>query len=190
MLFALPRPAGPARPRALLAAALAVAGCQADTPPPAGLTFLALPIAGPRSLASAAGFDRCVYVDAVSLRCRKSGVALMGAGPYEAAVDMRGKDGRSGFGHLTLWHDDDQRALYPAIRALAKDGWTMCFTGTEQAGDQAIFTKAGAPVRIYMDISYYGKRRIRIFPPTRAPRPSSPCLAGKGLGMFGISTAD
>lgn len=97
---------------------------------------------------------------------------LFGAGPYEAAVDLLGKDGRSGFDHLTLWHDADQRALYAAIRAAVKSGWSLCYTGTDRAGDQAILSRDGEPVRIYLDISYWGKRRIRIYPEAAAPKPS------------------
>lgn len=177
-------------PCAAAALALVCAGCQPDRPPPPVRGFQGLPVSGDRPSATAAGFTRCVSVDAVSLRCRRSGVTLAGAGPYEAAVDLRGSDGQSGFGHLTLWHDEDQRALYAAILALAKDGWRFCWTGTDRAGDQAIFTKQGEAVRIYMDISYWGKRRIRIFPAATAPKPSTPCVPEPDLGLFGLSLAD
>lgn len=178
------------RATVLAAVALLATGCQPPKPPPADLTFRQLPVAGDRGTAVAAGFDRCVYVDAVSVRCRKSGVMLFGAGPYEGAVDLLGKDGRSGFDHLTIWHDTDQRALYRAIRAAAKSGWTLCYTGTDRAGDQAIFSRAGEPVRIYLDISYWGKRRIRLYPAAAAPKPSTPCLPNKSLGLLGIGLAD
>lgn len=167
-----------------------LAGCQPDRPPPPARSFLGLPISGDRASATAAGFTRCVSADAVSLRCRKSGILFLGAGPYEAALDMRGSDGQSGFRNLTLWHDDDQRALYAAILALAKRGWTFCRTGTDRAGDQAIFSKPGADVRIHMDISYWGKRRIRIFPAAAAPTPSTPCVQEPNLGLFGLSLND
>lgn len=169
--------------------ALMLAGCQADRPPPAQVMLGPLPVAGARSDAVAAGFRRCLYVDAVSIRCRKSGVTLFGAGPYEAAVDLLGDDGRSGFRHLTLWHDSDQRALYRAIAVIAKSGWDLCYTGSDRAGDQAIFSRPGAPVRIYLDISYWGKRRIRIFPAGAAPPPSTPCLPNKSLGLLGLELA-
>lgn len=169
---------------------LLAAGCQAQKPPPPALTFLELPVAGDRDNAVRAGFDRCIYVDAVSVRCRKGGVMLFGAGPYQAAVDLLGKDGRSGFDHLTLWHDTDQRALYAAIRAAVKSGWDLCYTGTDRAGDQAIFSRTGEPVRIYLDISYWGKRRIRIYPAATAPKPSSPCLPNKSLGLLGLNMSD
>jgi hypothetical protein len=170
---------------ALAFAALA-AGCQAERPPPPALGFQGLPVAGARSDAVAAGFDRCIYVDAVSVRCRKAGVTLFGAGPYQAAVDLLGKDGRSGFDHVTIWHDRDQRALYRAVEAMAKSGWTLCYTGTDRGGDQAIFSRPGDPVRIYMDISYWGKRRIRIYPTALAPKPSTACLPNKSLGLLGL----
>lgn len=174
---------------AVAALALAATGCQPQRPPPPPLSFQNLPVAGPRTLAAAAGFDRCTNVDAVSIRCRRSGVTLFGAGPYEAGVDLVGREGRGGFRNLTMWHDRDQRALYAAIDAFARQGWTLCFTGTEQAGDQAIFSKPGEPVRVYMDISYYQKRRLRIFPAAAAPAASTPCRPNMGMGLFGLSDA-
>lgn len=171
-------------------ATLLLVGCQPRKPPPPDLTFRQLPVSGDRDNAVRAGFDRCIYVDAVSVRCRKSGVMLFDAGPYQAAVDLLGKDGRSGFDHLTLWHDTDQRALYDAIRAAVKSGWDLCYTGTDRAGDQAIFSRTGEPVRLYLDISYWGKRRIRIYPAASAPKPSSPCLPNKSLGLLGLNLSD
>ena len=40
-----------------------------------------------------------------------------------------------------------------------------CETGNERWGDQDIYTRQGVPVRVSMDLSYYGKRRARILPP-------------------------
>lgn len=171
---------------AALALALLIAGCQPDRPPPPALRFRQLPVSGDRASAVAAGFDRCILVDAVNIRCRKAGVSLFGAGPYQAAVDLRGKDGRSGFDHVTIWHDRDQRALYRVVEAIAKSGWTLCYTGTDRGGDQAIFSRPGEPVRIYLDLSYWGKRRIRIYPAGAAPTPSTPCLPNKSLGVLGL----
>ena len=184
------RRASRSRPGAIATVALAllVTACQPDRPPPPNLSFQDLPVSGDRAHAVATGFDRCVYVDAVSVRCRKKGVSLFGAGPYEGAVDLRGKDGRGGFDHLTLWHDTDQRALYRAILAIAKSGWSLCYTGSDKAGDQAIFSHQGEPVRIYLDISYWGKRRIRVYPANAAPKPSTPCLPNKSLGLLGLET--
>lgn len=179
----------PARAGASLAFATLIAGCQPDRPPPPALSFQNLPVAGARSNAVAAGFDRCIHVDAVSVRCRKAGVTLFGAGPYQAAVDLLGKNGVSGYDHVTIWHDRDQRALYRAIEAVAKRDWTLCYTGSDRGGDQAIFSRAGEPVRIYLDISYWQKRRIRIYPNAVAPKPSTPCLPNASLGLLGISVA-
>jgi hypothetical protein len=66
-------------------------------------------------------------------------------------------------------------------------GWRDCITGTERAGDQAIFTLAGAQVWISVDISYYGKRRLRIFPSTATPKLSSKCIPQRGLEIFNLN---
>lgn len=167
--------------------ALFCAGCNRAPPVPPVVSFEGLPVSGDWQSAWAAGFNRCIYVDAISMRCRKAGVELFGAGPYEAAVDLLGRNGRGGFRQLTLWHDGDQRALYDAIVELAERGWRFCHTGSDRAGDQAIFTRPDTAFKIYMDISYWGKRRLRIFPNAFAPRPSTPCIPEKSLGLFGLN---
>ncbi len=47
---------------------------------------------------------------------------------------------------------------------MERHGWRVCFTGEGSRGDQAIYTRANAPVRISMDLSYWGKRRLRVIP--------------------------
>jgi hypothetical protein len=63
-----------------------------------------------------------------------------------------------------LWHDGDQFAVARLGQALERDGWKSCFTGRGNYGDQAIYSRPGAPVRFSMDISYWGKRRFRMLP--------------------------
>jgi hypothetical protein len=137
--------------------------------------------------AARGGFRHCFNMDAVHVRCRRAGVTLYGRGPYEAAVDLRGSRGQSGFDHLVLWHDGDQRALYDILPSLHRRGWRLCITGTDRAGDQAIFTRKGEPVRISMDISYYGKRRLRILPLDKPQELSTRCIPQKGLSVFNLN---
>ncbi len=87
-----------------------------------------------------------------------------GAGPFEAAVDLVGSDGSGGFDELILWHGQNQYSLYDVAEALEKQGWQHCSTGTDDKGDQIIYARKGVHVRISMDLSYWGKRRLRIIP--------------------------
>jgi hypothetical protein len=167
--------------------ALLCAGCTPNRLPPPVLLFAGLPVSGSLDAATRAGFSHCFNMDAINVRCRRHGVMFLGHGPYEAAVDLRGSDGQSGFDHLTLWHDDDQQALYRILVSLHRTGWRSCHTGTDVAGDQAIFTHREARVRISVDISYYGERRLRIFPSTKPQRLSSKCMPNEGLGMFNLN---
>ena len=166
---------------------LLLTGCTPDRPPPSPVQFSGLPASGSLALAKRSGFTSCINMNAVSLRCRKHRVMFLGQGPYEAAVDLRGDKGQSGFDHLVLWHDEDQRALYDALIPLHRKGWRACITGTERAGDQAIFTLPGAPVWISVDITYYGKRRLRIFPKAIAPRLSTACTPQTRLRIFNLN---
>ena len=50
------------------------------------------------------------------------------------------------------------------VEALQRRGWMHCETGNERWGDQDIYSREGVPVRAWMDLSYYGKRRVRIMP--------------------------
>ena len=98
------------------------------------------------------------------MRCRRSGVMLLRHGPYEAATDLVGSDGAGGFDHLILWHDRDQGALLAITTDLERQGWRSCYTGEGGKGDQALYTRDGEPVRFSLDISYWGKRRLRVMP--------------------------
>ncbi|MES2336640.1 MAG: hypothetical protein V4537_00925 [Pseudomonadota bacterium] len=129
--------------------------------------FDGLPITGNRAFAERLGFTSCVDT-ASALRCRKDGVMLFGTGPYEAAVDLA-RNGRSGFTLLTVWHDRNQSAVFAVSDALAARGWHLCRTGWEDRGDQEIWTKPGARVRVMMDLSYWSKRRIRVLPEEGQP---------------------
>jgi len=154
--------------------ALLLAGCSPapHRSPPATLWFEGLPISGTLANAQAAGFTGCTG-DAVSMRCRRSGVRLEGQGPYEAAVDLVGGGGSGGFDLLTLWNEQDQFAVQAVGDALKIQGWHVCMTGGEDRGDQEIYTRTGTPVRVSIDISYWGKRRLRLMPERNMGKP--PC---------------
>lgn len=152
--------------KALLLALFLLAGCGSPPhrSPPARLLFEALPVSGSLADAQRAGFTNCIQRNAISMRCGRHDVMLQGAGPYEAAVDLVGGDGGGGFDELILWHEQDQDAVYKITEALEKQGWQHCSTGTEDKGDQIIYTRQDARVRISMDLSYWGKRRLRVIP--------------------------
>lgn len=153
--------------RLLMMSLTVLTACQPAPPPPPDRAFEGLPYTGSRAFAERMGFAPC-FDTSNALRCRKDGVMLFGAGPYRAAVDLAW-DGAAGFRQLTLWHDTNQAALFPVGDALKARGWTLCRTGQEDRGDQEIWTKPGAPVRLSMDLSYWGKRRLRILPEERQP---------------------
>ena len=138
--------------------------------PPARQLFEGLLVAGSLRDAEQAGFTYCIDFK-VTLRCRRSGLMLMGHGPFKAAVDLVGGDGRGGFHQLTLWHDWNQDMPIDVAQDLERQGWDSCRTMLNNAGDQHIFKRKGSPLRISIDISYYGKRRIRIIPDWRGPEP-------------------
>jgi hypothetical protein len=142
-----------------------LANCGAPTrPPPPRATFAGLPISGSIEDAKRAGFTNCLP-DERTMRCRRNGVTLFGFGPFNAAVDLNGRNGGGGFDQLTMWHDANQDAFIPLGTALERQGWTMCMTGDGNKGDQVIYTRHGTDVRIMMDLSYWGKRRLRLVPP-------------------------
>ncbi|MDV3457642.1 hypothetical protein RZN05_11655 [Sphingomonas sp. HF-S4] len=142
---------------------LALTGCDDIGPPPPELMYEGLPVQGDWQTAQRAGFTKCIEYGR-GLRCRAKAVMLKGRGPFQAAVDLLGKDARGGFRELTLWHDSDHRAALSVGDLLETQGWKLCRTGQEDRGDQEIYTKAGSPVRISIDISYFGKRRLRVLP--------------------------
>lgn len=146
--------------------ALALAGCGETpiAPPPATLLYAGLPVRGSLADAKRAGFDDCLVMGGGRLRCRRSGVMLLGEGPYEAAIDLIGDDGRGGFSQVTLWHDRDQSAVLKVGDRLKQRGWTYSYTGEGGRGDQMILVHQGAPVHLSIDLSYWGKRRLRILP--------------------------
>jgi len=150
---------------AVLMAVLASA-CS-PTPPPPDLAYEGLPVNGGQAFAEKLGFKPC-FKTSNALRCRKEGVTLFGQGPFRGAVDLREGEG-SGFYQLTLWHDSDQDAVLALNPVLKAQGWQLCRTGQEDRGDQEIWTRKGSPVRISTDISYWGKRRLRILPEQGQP---------------------
>ena len=150
--------------RAGVLATLTVAGCSPVAAPPPSVSFAGLPVSGKVGDARRAGFTDCVDLDARHIRCRRHQVMVENVGPYEAAVDLAGSGGEGGFDHLTLWHDTDNDAVFRVGSALEAAGWARCLTGNGRAGDQAIYTRADAPVRVSIDISYWGRRRLRLIP--------------------------
>ncbi|MBB4839659.1 hypothetical protein HNP52_002728 [Sphingomonas kyeonggiensis] len=158
----------------VLMAAILVAGREPARTPPPPLAFAGLPVSGNAEVARRAGFTRCVRIDAFRLRCRREPVMLFGEGPYEAAVDLIGSKGQGGFAYLTLWKNGHQEAVYKLVEALQRQGWRHCETGSGRWGDQDIYTHPGAPVRVSMDLSYYGKRRVRFLPLSSPERSCTP----------------
>lgn len=161
-------------------------GRERNQPPPPTQWFAGLPVSGNLSNALRAGFDDCPQMDAVNVRCRRHGVMIYGNGPYEAAVDLRGSRGQSGFDHLTVWNVRDQSALYKVLASLHDRGWTSCHTEFSIGGGQAIFTHRASPVFVSVDLNYYGKRRLRVFPIWHSAELTGPCIPDKDLGLFGL----
>lgn len=168
---------------ALLAATLLGAGCAPVRTPPPSLFFGGLPVSGRLADAQRAGFTACVDLDASHIRCRRHGVMVDQAGPFDAAVDLVGSHGEGGFDQLTLWHDSDNDVVFKIAAALERGGWVKCLTGDGRSGDQAIYTRIGSPVRLSMDISYWGKRRMRVIP--EANRRERRCVAAQGGASTG-----
>ena len=140
-------------------------GCGGpDHPPPPALWVEGLPVSGSLQDAHKAGFTTC-FDFTVEMRCRRNGVMFHGFGPFNAAVDLNGGNGGGGFDQLTLWHDWDQNALLPILSALERQGWRACFTGEGNHGDQGIYSHPKVSVRLSLDLSYWGKRRLRVMPP-------------------------
>ncbi len=151
----------------IIAACVLATGCGPEPAPPRNVAFEGLPVTGSRAFAERLGFTPC-FETSNALRCRKEGVTLFGEGPYRGAVDLAG-GGAQGFSQVTLWHDTDQYAVNRVDDRLKARGWRLCRTGQEDRGDQEVWTKPGAPVRISIDISYWGKRRLRVLPEQGQP---------------------
>ena len=92
---------------------------------------------------------------------------LMGIGPFNAAVDLdiKAENGSPLFDHVTLWHDSDQGAMLPLKAELENSGWASCLTTEAER-----FWKPPSPLRIAMDTSYWGKRRLVISAPPPDPK--------------------
>lgn len=167
------RPKGPlsAFRCALLLAPVTLSACGPELKPPPPLIAEDLPISGSLADARGAGFTAC-RPDDRSVRCRRDGVRFAGMGPFNAAVDLRGGDGAGGFSMLTLWHDTDQSALVKVTDKLRREGWTECLAPVgERWAEQAIYQRAGAPIFVALDLSYWNKRRLMLHPATTpAPR--------------------
>ncbi len=156
-------------------ALLALSGCSDPPPPPEKplapvATFEGLPLSGNKETALAAGFGQCKEAPK-GMRCRKDGVMIKGAGPYSAAVDLDiiAPNGRARFDRVTLWHDSDQGALLAVKAALENIGWTSCLTP-----DAERYWQPPSPLRIAIDTSYWGKRRMVISRPPPDSKPYCP----------------
>ena len=147
--------------------------------PPSKLTFGGLPISGSLADARGMGFNDCFQLNVIEMRCRRHNVTFLGRGPYEAAIDVAGGDGRGGFRQVMLWHDSDQYAVYAIGNELEKLGWQYCSTYNIDRADQAIYMRKGARFRVSMDLSYYDKRRVRLLPAWNARSGAAGC-AGSG----------
>ena len=156
-------------------AALGLSACN-DAPPvdekpiaPVAV-FAGLPLSGNKATALAAGYGECLEATQ-GVRCRKDGVSIMGIGPLNSAVDLdaRAADSSARFDHVTFWHGSDQSAVLPLKAALVNLGWQSCLTSEEER-----FWKPPAPLRIAMDTSYWGKRRVVISAPPPDPQPYCP----------------
>ena len=145
-------------------ALLLCGGCHPHRSPPAFQSFEGLPVSGSLADARRVGFAECFNYTAIEMRCRRHDVKLLGQGPYEAAVDPAGGYGEGGFAQVTLWSEGDQDAVFPVIDQLEKQGWQQCMTGTDERGELLIYTRQGASVWFAMDLSYWGKRRLRVLP--------------------------
>jgi hypothetical protein len=158
-------------PTLLLTLLLSACGDDPPAPPPPSMEFGGLPISGSLADAHRAGFANCVP-DNVNMRCRRDGVMFEDQGPFDAAVDLVGSDGSGGFDHLTLWHAEDQDALVSIVRELRENGWSECLTPNgNNWGGQAIYQRQGSPIFISMDMSYWSKRRLRVYPARRGNIP-------------------
>jgi hypothetical protein len=146
-----------------------LAGCEARQKAPRQFLFEGLPVQGSLADAQHAGLTDCTTIVRY-VRCTRDDVMFMGNGPYHAAVDVLYDDGSGGFYELTLWRDGDQFDTYTVGTMLAGQGWQRCRTGpNENIGDQEIYTKPGSRVRFSIDLSYWGKRRLRIIPELHQP---------------------
>lgn len=169
--------------------ALACAACQPDAPPPPNQMFAGLPVSGSGQYAHRSGFTDCLDTDAIHVRCRRHDMRVLGRGPFEAAVDLLGSRGQSGFDRLTIWSDEDQAAVYLIAATLKRNGWVYCYTGSENAGDQAIFTRPWSPFWVSVDISYYSKRRLRVFPSSNPGSLVKDCVPDESMIRFGSEVA-
>lgn len=141
-------------------------GCSDHRQPPSLHVYAGLPISGSLSDAKRAGFQSC-FSDGSSMRCRRDSVMFLKHGPFDAAVDLAGGDGRGGFDQLTLWHDTDQDAVMSITEDLMTQGWRECISGNGRWGGQATYTHKGSPIFLALDLSYWSKRRLRVLPVPR-----------------------
>lgn len=156
----------------IIIAALLLSACSEAPPPdePAlkpNAVFEALPLSGNKATALAAGFGGCLEASK-GLRCHKDGVMVKGVGPLKAAIDLDKKaaNGMPRFDRVTLWHDTDQGAVLDLKPALENTGWASCLTRDEER-----YWDPPSPIRIAIDTSYWGKRRVVISAPPPDPRP-------------------
>ncbi|GAA3996941.1 hypothetical protein [Sphingomonas humi] len=167
---------GPSRGQgAFLAPVLALTlltSCDEARQPPAAFSFEGLPVAGSIADAQRAGFTNCVSHN-IDMRCRKEGVSLKRHGPFSAAVDLQGGGGEGGFDHLILWNPSDQSALVAITTQLRGEGWSECLTPVGDAWKgQAIYQRKGAPIFYSLDLTYWDRRTLKLYPAAPAKIPA------------------
>ena len=64
------------------------------------------------------------------------------------------------------------RDKVPCAAVLEREGWTVCLTGNDNAGDQEIYTRPDRRLTVSIDISYWAMRRLRLFPQWQKPKPA------------------
>jgi hypothetical protein len=152
-----------------------LASCGEERQPPTAFLFDNLPVSGSLADAQRAGFTACLSHN-VDMRCRKEGVFFRRHGPFSAAVDLQGGDGGGGFEHLTLWHSSDQSALVAITNALRNGGWSECLSPSGSGWeDQAIYQQKDAPIFIALDLTYWDRRTLKVYP--AVPSEISRCRA-------------
>ncbi|TZG26050.1 hypothetical protein [Sphingomonas montanisoli] len=157
--------------RATLLAFTLLSACTPQRPAPPRVMFDGVPIAGSLADAHKAGFTACI-ADNVSMRCRRPNLMMLGQGPYSAAIDLVGSDGGGGFDRLSIWHDSDQNAVLSIGEVLKQHGWHSCLKGSGGRGEVEDYTRPGSPVRVSIEISYWGKRPVNIIREAGVAKPA------------------
>lgn len=145
----------------------ACVSCATGPPAPPPMVFGGLPVAGDRALFKRHGFDRCVDMDAIPVRCKGAGAMLFRQGRYEAGVAISG----------SLFNGPGGATRTMTASALSS---SRC---SDAAGPIAIRAprrranrrlSSTGPVRMWMAIRYWSIRRLRIIPQSDRQGPDQP----------------